>query len=122
MGATHRRDLRSGHLIWQRRALLRFPERRLSNDTRCDVLVVGAGISGAMAAEQLTDAGLSVIVLRRRTRFYPGVHRPAAIRDRHGADEARPYDRRTRAERIWRRSPTSLRSRRAVGRRDQFER
>ena len=66
MGATHKRDLRSGHSIWQRRALLRFPERRLSKDTRCDVLVVGAGISGAMAAEQLTDAGLSVIVLDRR--------------------------------------------------------
>jgi hypothetical protein len=44
MGATWKRDLRSGHSIWQRRALLRFPERRLPKDKRCDVLVIGAGI------------------------------------------------------------------------------
>jgi NADPH-dependent 2,4-dienoyl-CoA reductase/sulfur reductase-like enzyme len=51
MGATHKRDLRSGHSIWQRRPLPGVPERRLTRDTRCDVLIVGAGISGALAAE-----------------------------------------------------------------------
>ena len=66
MGATHKRDLRSGHSIWQRRPLPGVPERRLVRDTRCDVLIVGAGISGALAAEQLTDAGLSIVVIDRR--------------------------------------------------------
>ena len=66
MGATHKRDLRSGHSIWQRRPLSGLPERRLVQDTRCDVLIVGAGISGALAAEQQTDAGLSIVVIDRR--------------------------------------------------------
>jgi hypothetical protein len=55
MGATHKRDLRSGHSIWQRRPLPGVPERRFVQDKRCDVLIVGAGISGALA-EQLTAA------------------------------------------------------------------
>ena len=96
MGATRKRNLRSGHSIWQRRPLSRFPARRLPRDMRCDVLVIGAGISGAMAAEQLSDAGLvgrHTRPARRRARFYPRLHRPAAIRDRHAAVEARRTDR-----------------------------
>ena len=111
MGATHKRNLRSGHSIWQRRALLRFPERRLSNDTRCDVLVIGAGISGAMAAEQLTDAGLSVIVLDRRGAVRGSTLASTALLQ-YEIDT--PLTKlatrigRTRAERIWRRSRLAL--------------
>ena len=41
MGATHKRNLGSGH------SLSGVPERRLVRDAGCDVLIVGAGISGA---------------------------------------------------------------------------
>ena len=111
MGATHKRDLRSGHSIWQRRALLRFPERRLSNDTRCDVLVVGAGISGAMVAEQLTDAGLSVIVLDRRGAVRGSTLASTALLQYEidtPLTKLAPRIGRTRAERIWRRSRLAL--------------
>ena len=39
------------------------PER----DARCDVLIVGAGISGAMTADALVRAGLDVIAIDKRT-------------------------------------------------------
>jgi glycine/D-amino acid oxidase-like deaminating enzyme len=35
----------------------------LSRDRRCDVVVVGAGITGALVSEALTKAGLSVIIV-----------------------------------------------------------
>lgn len=37
-----------------------------SGEARCDVIIVGAGISGALLAEALTRAGKSVLVLDRR--------------------------------------------------------
>ncbi|MGZ3338739.1 MAG: NAD(P)/FAD-dependent oxidoreductase [Reyranella sp.] len=111
MGATRKRNLRSGHSIWQRRALLRFPERPLSRDTRCDVLVIGAGITGAMAAEQLTDAGLSVVVLDRRGAVRGSTLASTALLQYEiDTPLAKLADRigRTRAERIWRRSRLAL--------------
>jgi glycine/D-amino acid oxidase-like deaminating enzyme len=111
MGATRKRSLRSGHSIWQRRALLRFPERRLSRDTRCDVLVIVAGITGAMAAEQLTDAGLSVVVLDRRGAVRGSTLASTALLQYEiDTPLAKLADRisRTRAERIWRRSRLAL--------------
>ena len=61
-----KRKLRSGKSIWlaypaPRVPLLRSPER-----VRSDVLVVGAGISGALIAEMLTAEGLDVVVVDRR--------------------------------------------------------
>ncbi|MCW1925150.1 FAD-binding oxidoreductase [Luteolibacter arcticus] len=38
----------------------------LERDERCDVAVIGAGITGALMAEKLTSAGHKVIVLDRR--------------------------------------------------------
>lgn len=38
----------------------------LSSDRRCDVAVIGAGISGALVSNALTEAGLSVIIVDRR--------------------------------------------------------
>ncbi|HXC59160.1 MAG TPA: FAD-dependent oxidoreductase [Steroidobacteraceae bacterium] len=43
---------------------LRAPPLR--RDATADVLVIGAGISGAMIAESLTDAGLRVIIVDKR--------------------------------------------------------
>jgi len=42
------------------------PSRRLVRDIKVDVAVVGMGISGAMVAEALTDAGMSVACIDRR--------------------------------------------------------
>lgn len=63
---THHQDLRTGRPIWlsSRRPAIRT--RQLSRSLSCDVLVVGAGISGALIAESLTDAGLDVILVDRR--------------------------------------------------------
>lgn len=66
MAATQPKDLRTGKSVWQSRPLPPFPTSKLTRDITCDVLVVGAGISGAIIAEALTDAGLSVVIVDRR--------------------------------------------------------
>ncbi len=58
-------DLRSGlpfHLI-QNGLPHTYP--KLTADTRADVAIVGAGITGALVAHALTDAGLGVVVLEQ---------------------------------------------------------
>lgn len=59
-------DLESGHPFWVvKNGLLRaFP--RLEKSVECDVLVVGAGITGALIGDHLTRAGMSVCVIDRR--------------------------------------------------------
>jgi glycine/D-amino acid oxidase-like deaminating enzyme len=39
---------------------------RLKRDVRCDVVVIGAGITGALVSHQLVQAGLNVVVLDKR--------------------------------------------------------
>jgi len=62
--AEDQRQLRSGSSPWQvyRHTLPRTP---LLTDLRCDVAIVGAGITGSFAAEALTRQGLSVTVVDR---------------------------------------------------------
>lgn len=43
----------------------RPPSRVLERDARCDVIIVGAGITGAFLAEHLTALGLDIIVVDR---------------------------------------------------------
>lgn len=59
-------DLVSPHAFWLlKNGLLRsFPSLR--DSVRCDVAVLGGGISGALIAETLSEAGLDVIVLEKR--------------------------------------------------------
>jgi len=38
----------------------------LEKDLACDVAIIGAGVTGALAALHLAEAGLSVVVLDRR--------------------------------------------------------
>jgi glycine/D-amino acid oxidase-like deaminating enzyme len=59
-------DLRTGTPVWEAYRVPRIPTQRLTQDSQCDVLVVGLGISGAMLAEALTAEGLSVIGVDRR--------------------------------------------------------
>jgi glycine/D-amino acid oxidase-like deaminating enzyme len=63
---TRKLDLRTGRSLWQSRRCPRVPQTKLTRDITCDALVVGAGISGALIAELLSDAGLRVVVVDRR--------------------------------------------------------
>jgi len=62
-------DLTSPHEYWLLRNGIGEVSPPLSKDRRCDVVVIGAGITGALVSNALTEAGLSVIVVDRR---HPG--------------------------------------------------
>ena len=66
MAITRKRKLRAGLTVWQgqRRPRIRAGELRRGLGTQ--VLVVGAGISGALIADALTTPGLDVLIVDRR--------------------------------------------------------
>lgn len=111
MSATWKRNLRSGHSIWQRRPLSGLPQKRLARDIRCDVLIVGAGISGALAAEQLTEAGRAVVILDRRGAVRGSTLASTSLLQYEIDTPLSKLAKRigvARAERIWRRSKLAL--------------
>ncbi|MBL8261079.1 MAG: FAD-binding oxidoreductase [Xanthomonadaceae bacterium] len=59
-------DLKSGYPFWAvKNGLMRaFPP--LTSDLRCDVAVVGAGITGALIADELVSHGHDVVVVDQR--------------------------------------------------------
>ncbi len=59
-------DLRSGYPFWLIRNGLPSTFPALRKNERCDVVVVGAGITGALVSYQLAQAGLSVVVVDER--------------------------------------------------------
>lgn len=59
-------DLRSGTAFWPLKNGLMHTYPPLQADEHADVLVIGAGITGALLADALTNAGLDVVVLDRR--------------------------------------------------------
>jgi glycine/D-amino acid oxidase-like deaminating enzyme len=59
-------DLKSGDLFWPRLSHSRACHLLLREDVRCDVAVIGAGLSGAMVAHTLSREGLDVVVLDKR--------------------------------------------------------
>jgi glycine/D-amino acid oxidase-like deaminating enzyme len=71
-GARHS-DLRTGRAPWA--SGTRPPRRALEQDKRCDVLVVGAGITGALVAERLVREGRDVCIVDRER---PGLGSTAA--------------------------------------------
>lgn len=107
MSATVKRDLRTGHTLWLDQRLPSLSSKKLTRSISCDVLVVGAGISGAIIAESLADAGLKVIIVDRRGAVRGSTPASTALlqyeidtplsvlSERVGRD---------RAERLWRRS------------------
>lgn len=66
---TIRRNLRTGVSVWQARATRGVPANKLARNLDCDVLVVGAGISGALIAEMLSADGHGVVMIDRRGPF-----------------------------------------------------
>jgi glycine/D-amino acid oxidase-like deaminating enzyme len=63
---TKPRDLRTGRPIWPGRPAAAFPIRKLTRDIDTDVLIIGAGITGAMIADNLVEAGRKVVMVDRR--------------------------------------------------------
>ncbi len=63
---TKAKDLRTGRPVWLQQRAPPLPHKPLRHDLESDVLVIGAGITGAMVADALRDSGLRVVVVDRR--------------------------------------------------------
>src|SRR3954468_21311433 len=59
-------DLTSGYPLWPIKDGLIETYPRLYDDLACDIAVIGGGISGALVAQHLAEAGLDTIVLDKR--------------------------------------------------------
>jgi glycine/D-amino acid oxidase-like deaminating enzyme len=59
-------DLKSGYPFWPIKYGLIESYPALAEHIRCDVAVIGAGITGALVAHRLAEAGVDVVVLDRR--------------------------------------------------------
>ncbi|HEY4249333.1 MAG TPA: FAD-dependent oxidoreductase [Lacunisphaera sp.] len=59
-------DLLSNHPYWPIKDGLPAAYPSLKRDEHCEVAVIGAGITGALAAWQLAEAGIDTVVLDRR--------------------------------------------------------
>ena len=63
---TEARDLRTGTPVWSSYASSALTVEILRQGIRAGVVVVGAGVTGALIAEALSSRGLSTVVLDRR--------------------------------------------------------
>ena len=107
MSVTVKRDLRTGRTVWLEQRLPVIPTKTLTRAVSCDVLVVGAGISGAIIAEALSDAGLDVIIADRRGAVQGSTVASTALLQYEIDTPLSVLSEcigRERAERIWRRS------------------
>lgn len=111
MAATHAKDLRTGRSPWMSRPLRALPQSVLKRDLTADVIVVGAGISGALVADMLTEAGLSVIIVDRRGPLLGSTPASTALLQYEIDTPLTLLSEeigRERAERVWRRSKLAL--------------
>jgi glycine/D-amino acid oxidase-like deaminating enzyme len=63
---TRGRDLRTGRSVWQTRLAPPVPTTPLRRDAEADVLIIGAGITGAMIADALAASGMSIALVDKR--------------------------------------------------------
>jgi len=74
LALTEHHDLRTGNPPWDD-ARWDVPASDALPDARADVAIIGAGISGSIIAERLSETGMSVLLLDRRA---PGLGSTAA--------------------------------------------
>jgi glycine/D-amino acid oxidase-like deaminating enzyme len=72
MALTRQRNLRTGMTVWDFYKNPVISGARLRRSTRAEVVIVGAGISGALIAHALTEAGFRPLILERRRRALLG--------------------------------------------------
>ena len=63
---TAKKDLRGGRSLWTDSRNSGLRSRKLLGQEHCDVVVVGGGVSGALTAALLVQAGFDVVVVDRR--------------------------------------------------------
>jgi glycine/D-amino acid oxidase-like deaminating enzyme len=63
---TKPKDLQTGRPVWQGRRAPAVPAGPLKRDRETDVLIIGAGITGAMIADTLSASGMDVVVVDKR--------------------------------------------------------
>jgi glycine/D-amino acid oxidase-like deaminating enzyme len=59
-------DLRTGKSVWAINRPRSRGHRKLAKNIRCEVLVVGGGVSGALIAHKLTHLGMKVTIMESR--------------------------------------------------------
>lgn len=88
-------DLKSGYPYWAVKNGLLHAFPPLQDDVRCDVAVLGAGITGALIADELAGYGHDVVVVDRRDAAWGSTSASTALLqyeiDTHMADLARMY-------------------------------
>ncbi len=104
---TQKRDLRTGSPVWAAERKPSVAHGPLRSDLETDVLIVGAGISGALVAESLTDAALDVVIVDRRSPLVGSTSASTALLQ-HALDTPLIELRRSLgdqpADSVWRRS------------------
>lgn len=89
-------DLNSGYPFWAVKNGLMYAFPKLDGDVKCDVAVLGAGITGALIADELAGHGHDVVVLDQREVCWGSTSASTALLqyeiDTHATDLARRYD------------------------------
>ncbi|MCR4301445.1 MAG: FAD-binding oxidoreductase [Sulfuricaulis sp.] len=89
-------DLKSGYPYWAVKNGLMYSFPQLDADLSCDVVVVGAGITGALIADELAGHGHDVVVLDQRDACWGSTSASTALLqyeiDTHAIDLAKRYD------------------------------
>lgn len=88
-------DLKSGYPYWAVKNGLMHAFPQLDRDLSCDVVVMGAGITGALIADELVSHGYDVVVLDQRDVCWGSTSASTALLqyeiDTHAIDIARRY-------------------------------
>lgn len=104
---THKRDLHTGLPVWEVQRRPPVAHSALTQHVQAEVLIVGAGISGALLAESLTECGLEVVMVDRRKPLAGSTSASTALLQ-YELDTPLIHMRRALgekiADRVWRRS------------------
>lgn len=108
---THQQPLRQAQPLWLAKPRTSIVTRKVPSSDRFDVIVVGAGIGGALMAHSLCGKGLRVLTIDRR---HPvrGSSAASTAMIQHEIDVPLHHLARTighdKASRVWRRSATAV--------------